>query len=80
MSCLYVLDINPLVVISFAKIFSYSVGRLLCFMLSFAMQTLINLIWVHLFIFAFVNFREVAKNIAGICVKNVYLWLPLGSF
>ena len=39
MSCLYILDINPLSVTSFANIFSHSVGCLLVlFMVSFAVQ------------------------------------------
>ena len=56
MSCLYILDINPLLVISFANIFSHSVGCL--FVLStvyFAVQKLLSLIRSHLFIFAFVS-------------------------
>ena len=57
MSCLYILDINPLLVISFANIFSHSVG---CFfillMVSFAVQKLLSLIRSHLFIFAFISF------------------------
>ena len=39
MSCLYILEINPLSVVSFAVIFSHSEGCLLMlFMVSFAMQ------------------------------------------
>ena len=57
MSCLYMLDINRLSVISFANIFSHSVGYLLVLaMVSFAVQKLLSLIWFHLFIFAFVSF------------------------
>ena len=41
MSCLYVLEINPLSVASFANIFSHSEGCLLVlFMVSFAVQKL----------------------------------------
>ena len=51
------LDINPLLVISFANIFSHSVG---CFfvlsMVSFAVQKLLSLIRSHLLIFAFISF------------------------
>ena len=40
MSCLYILDINSLSVISFANIFSHSVGCLsILSMISFAVQT-----------------------------------------
>lgn len=55
------LDINPLLVISFANIFSYLIGCLfILFMVSFAVQNLSSLIKSHLFIFAFfpLSFRE----------------------
>ena len=55
MSCLYILEINPLLVTSFANIFSHSVGCLLVlFMVSFAVQKLLSLIRSHLFIFVFI--------------------------
>ena len=57
MSYLYKLDINPLLVISFANIFSHLVSCL--FVLSvvyFAVQKLLTLIRSHLFTFAFVSF------------------------
>ena len=45
MSCLYVLDINPVLVTSFANIFSQSTGCLFVFfMVSFAVQKLLSLI------------------------------------
>ena len=51
MSCLYILEIKPLLVASFANIFSRSVGCLfILFMVSFAVQKLISLIRSHLFI------------------------------
>ena len=53
MSCLYILEINPLSVASFADIFSHSIGCLFAlFMVSFAVQKLLSLIRTHLFIFA----------------------------
>ena len=49
MSCLYILEIKPLSVASFANIFSHSVGCLfVLFMVSFAVQKLVSLIWFHL--------------------------------
>ena len=57
MSCLHILDINPLSNILFVNIFSHSVGCLSIlsrFMVSFAVQKLVSLIRSHLFIFAFI--------------------------
>ena len=55
-SHLYILEINPLLVTSFANIFSHSVGCLfILFMVSFAVQKLLSLIRSHLFIFAFIS-------------------------
>ena len=48
LSCLYILEINPLSVSLFGSIFSYSVGCLfVLFMVSFAMQKLLSLIRSH---------------------------------
>ena len=56
MSCLYILEINPLSVISFAVIFSHSEGCLFTLLIvSFAVQKLLSFIRSHLFIFAFVS-------------------------
>ena len=55
MSCLYVLEINPLSVASFANIFCHSEGCLfVLFMVSFAVQRLLSFIRSHLFIFVFI--------------------------
>ena len=55
MSCLCILEINPLLVSSFANIFSHSVGCLfILFMVSFAVQKPLSLIRSHLFIFVFI--------------------------
>jgi len=55
MSCLYVLEINPLSVASFAIILSHSEGCFFVrFMVSFAVQKLLSLIMSYLFIFAFI--------------------------
>ena len=57
MSSLYVLNINPLLVILFANIFSHSIGCLfVLLMVSFAVQNLLSLIRSYLYIFAFVSF------------------------
>ena len=54
MSCLYILEINPLSITLFANIFSHSVGCLfILFMVSFAVQKLLSLIRSHLFVFVF---------------------------
>ena len=56
MSCLYILEINPLSVVSFANIFSDSEGCLfVLFMVSFAVQKTLSLIKSHLFIFVFIS-------------------------
>ena len=55
MSCLYILEINPLSIALFANIFSHSEGCLfVLFMVSFAVQKLLSLIRPHLFIFVFI--------------------------
>ena len=52
MSCLYILEINPLSVVSFAIIFSHSGGCLFTLLIvSFAVQKLLSLIRSHLFTF-----------------------------
>ena len=56
MSCLYILEINPLLVVSFAIIFSYSEGCLFTLLIvSFAVQKLLSLIRSHLFTFVFIS-------------------------
>ena len=51
MSFLYILEINPLSVVSFAIIFSHSEGCLFTLLIvSFAVQKLLSLIRSHLFI------------------------------
>ena len=56
MSCLYILESNPLSVVSFAIIFSYSEGCLFTLLsVSFAVQKPLSLIRSHLFIFAFIS-------------------------
>ena len=56
MSCLYILEINPLSVVSFAIIFSYSEGCLFTLlMVFFAVQKLLSLVRSHLFTFVFIS-------------------------
>ena len=71
MSCLYILDINPLSILSFVNIFSHSVGCLFFFFLavvSFVVQMLLSLIRSHLFIFALISFA------IGYRCKKMLLW------
>ena len=56
MSCLYILEINPLSVVSFAIILSHSEGCLFTLLIvSFAVQKLVSLIRSHLFTFVFIS-------------------------
>ena len=56
MSCLYILEINPLSVVSFAIIFSPSEVCLFTLLIvSFAAQKLSSLIRSHLFTFVFIS-------------------------
>ena len=58
MSCLYTLEINPLLVVLFAVIFSHSEGCLFTlFIVSFAVQKLFSLIKSHLLTFVEHAFR-----------------------
>ena len=55
MSCLYILEINPLSVVSFYFIFSHAEGFLFTLLIvSFAVQKLLSLIGSHLFTFVFI--------------------------
>ena len=56
MSCLYILEINPLSVVSFAIIFFRPEGCLFTFLIVFfAVQKLFSLITSHLFTFVFIS-------------------------
>ena len=69
MSCLYILEINPLSIDSFANIFSHSEGCLfLLFVFSFALQKLWSFIRSHLFIFVFISIT------LGGGSKKILLW------
>ena len=55
MSCLYILEINPLSIASFAHVFSHSESCLfVLFKVSFAAQRLLSLIRYYLFSFVFI--------------------------
>ena len=55
-SCLYILEINPLSVVSFVIIFSHSEGCLFTLLIvSFAVQKLLSLIRFYLFTFIFIS-------------------------
>ena len=70
MSCLYILEFNPLSVVSFANIFSHSEGCLfVLFMGSFSVQKLLSLIRFQLFIFVFIFIT------VGGGSKKILLWL-----
>ena len=85
MSCVYILEINPLSVTSFANIFSHSVGCLfILFMVSFAVQKLLSLIRSHLFIFVFIfiTLGGGSKKIAAIYIRkksSFYLEFRIGT-
>ena len=56
MSCLYILEINPLTVVPFAIIFSHSEGCLFTLLIdSFAVQNFCTLIRSDLFTFVFLS-------------------------
>ena len=82
MSCLYILEINPLLVALFANIFSHSMGCIfILIMVSFAVQKLLSLIRSHLFIFVFISIRRwIKKDLAGIYVTACYSYVFLKEF
>ena len=60
MSCVYILEINPLSVVSFAIIFSHSEGCLFTlFIVFFPVKKLLSLIRPHLFTFFFFCYSRV---------------------
>ena len=73
-SCLYILEINPLSVVSFAIIFFHSESCLFTLLIvSFAVQKLLSLIRSHLFTFVFYlhySRRWILEDLALICVSR----------
>ena len=68
-NCLYILEINPLWVSSFANIFSLSIGYLFVLVIvSFAVQKIMSLVGSHLFISAFIS------TALGYWLKKTLLW------
>ena len=58
-SCLYILEINPLSVVSFAIIFSHSEGCVFTLLIvSFTVQKILSLITSHLFTFVFISITQ----------------------
>ena len=63
MSCLYILEINHLSIISFAIIFSHCEGCLFTLLIvSFAVQKLLSLIRFDLFTFVFISITVVGGS------------------
>ena len=81
MSCLYILEINPLPIVSLGTISSHSEGCLFTlFVVSFAVQKLLSLIRSHLFIFVFIfiALRGVSKkSCCDLCQRVFCLCLLL---
>ena len=77
MSCLYILEVNPLLVASFANIFSHFVGCLfILLMVSFLIRS-------HLFIFGFISITlggESKKILLQFMSKSVLLMFSSRSF
>ena len=76
MSCLYVLDINSLLVILFADIFSYPVSFIFIFLMAaFAVQKLFSLIRSHFLIFAFsLTLKDRPRKIYSIYVSVLLVY------
>ena len=75
MSCLCFLEINPLLVASFANIFSHSIGCLfVLFIVFFAVPKLISLIRVHLLIFAF-TYIDLGYSMSFLDLQGKLFWI-----
>ena len=80
MSCLYILEINPLSVVSFAIIFSHSEGCLFTLLIvSFVVQKLLSSAGSHVFIFSFPLLQEVGHrgSCFDLCHQVFCLCFPL---
>ena len=80
-SCLYILEVNPLSVVSFAIIFSYSKGCLFTLIIvSFAVQKVLGLIRSHLFTSIFISILEEVTHRGScfdLCHRMFCLCFPL---
>ena len=80
-SCLYILEINPLSVALLANIFFHSVGCLfVMFMVSFAVQKLLSLIRPHLLIFVCISITlgdQSKRYYCDLCQRLFCLCFPL---
>ena len=78
-SCLHILEINPLSVAPFANIFSHSEGCLfILFTVSSAVQKFLSLIMSHLFIFCFYfqySGRWVIEDPAVVYVRECFAYV-----
>ena len=79
MSCLYILEINPLTVISFVNILSHSVGCLFFYGFLFCAKAFnFNYILVFDFWFLFHHSRRwIEKDTAAIYVKECHTYIFL---
>ena len=77
-SCLCILEIDPLLFASFVNIFSHSVRCLfILFMVSFAVQKFISLLWSHLFLFYFhYSRRKIKKDLLQFMSESVLPIFP----
>ena len=82
MICLYIFEINSLLVALFAIIFSYSNGFLFTLLIvSFIVQKLLSLTRSHLFIFAFISITWGSGHrgsCCDLCQRVFCLCFPLG--
>ena len=79
MSCLYILEINPLSVVSFAIIFSHSEGCLsILFIVSFAVHKFLSLIRSHVFIFVLsITLRDRSNRCCNLCQSVMPMFSPM---
>ena len=82
MSCLYILEINPLSVVSFAIIFSHSWGCLFTLLIvSFGVQKLLSSVRPHLFTSIYFYFcysrRWVKEDLTMMYVKECTTYVSL---
>ena len=80
-SCLHILEINHLSVVSFANIFSHSKCYLfVLFIVSFAVQKLLSLIRPHLCVFIFIIRQWIEKDLAVIYVRECSAYIFICEF